>query len=376
MVGSGSLWLGLALRVGSKPTDAGAGTVLAVIWTLCSLPVGLAVGFFVVRPLTAAELTAPTVAFAAAAIGSYGILQGIPLGLGETSRYARTDIWRAAATLVGAAAVIAITESPTAVLLAIALGYTLSAVSLALRTPGARTLAWPRRSFVTAVFRDSLNAHVPNLLGIAVLRLDIVVLAFVATTAEVGLYSLASAFAEGVWLVPAAIGLVSVSDLARLSASDALAATNRGLRQAVAMGTLTAAVIGIVGSVVIDVALPQFRGAIAPLWISLAGAACYSVCQALSPYVIVGLRRPHWMTAITALTLATNIGLLFLLAPEAGAVGASTASSVAYALAALLAFTIFTRATRAQASAGGGTRATAGGGRPDAEEIHDALSAI
>jgi O-antigen/teichoic acid export membrane protein len=257
--------------------------------------------------------------------------------------YARADIIRASITLALIYSVLAITHSPLALTAMLGAGYVVATLVLVTIVPIDRRLPRPSwRAFSWPTFLASARVHPTNLLGLAVFRLDIVVMALISSKAEVAFYSLATVFAEGVWLVPAAIGVIGFSDVARISRYETRRLTLLGLKRALIFGTATALAIGGLATLAVPLLLSKaYEHAITPLWISLAGAVAYSVCHATAPFILIGLGRRLVITLITAATLAINIGLLLVLGPRYGAIGASTASSIAYGIAGLLVLGFF-----------------------------------
>ncbi|THD76120.1 MAG: hypothetical protein E7812_16920 [Phenylobacterium sp.] len=345
-----SMWLGVSVRIAKSRETANQALPFALLASICSVPllVGLA---FASLPSSSSSLAARlTVAAAAMAIMVYSIIQGIPIGLGRMRDYSRADIIRGAATVVLICCCLAFTRSTVALTAMIGAGYVVATLVLVAIVPiGPRTRRPSWRAFSWPTFLDSARVHPANIIGLAVFRLDIIVMAVISTKANVAVYSLASAFAEGVWLVPAAIGVIGFSDVARASTHEARRLTILGLKRALVFGTGTALAIGGVATLAVPLLLSKAYGhAILPLWISLAGAVVYSICQATAPFIMIGLGRRLLMTLITAATLVINIGLLLVLGPKYGAVGASTASSIAYATAGVLVLGLFVAVDRSR----------------------------
>lgn len=343
-----SMWLGVSIRIAKSRETANQALPFALLVSVCLAPllVGLASASLPTRDLS---LTV-TVAAAAMAIMVYSIIQGIPIGLGRMRDYGRADIIRGSTTLALVCGAVALTHSPVVLTAMLGAGYVFASfvlITLVPLDPRFRCPSW--RTFSRPTFLDSARVHPTNLLGLAVFRLDIIVLALISTKAEVAFYSFASAFAEGVWLVPAAIGVISFSDVARLQSHEARRLTRLGLKRALIFGTGTALAIGAVATLAVPLLLSKvYEHAIMPLWISLAGAVAYCICHATAPFILVGLERRLTITLITAATLAINIGLLLVLGPKYGAIGASTASSIAYGIAGLLVLGLFVTLERAR----------------------------
>ncbi len=342
-----SLWLGIAKESAREEFERGRATGLALLWGAGSIPLAAALGAVLasVAGVAHAVFLLPA---ATAPIVTYSIVQGLPVGLGNMPLYARADAFRAALTLAGAVLAALVFGTVAAVILAIALSFAAAALLLIMSVPRARRVRLPPREHaVERLIKPSVATHPANILGIGLLRLDIVVLAAFAAAPQVAYYSLAASFAEGAWLVPASLGMLGVSDSVRLSGPSARARTARAVRWALGFGSVTAIAIGVVGTAIVLTLLSrEFRAAIAPLWISLLGAAAFSSTYATSPYLMVAERRTRLVTAMTLAAVVLDLALLAALASSHGAIGASIASTTSYTAIALGGLLVFRAGAR------------------------------
>ena len=119
--------------------------------------------------------------------------------------------------------------------------------------------------------KGGLPALITNLGQTFIFRMDRLLLGFVATTAEVGIYSVAATMTEALLLIPLSIGQAVFHRLA--SERMPLAAMRRLRVASVVVSTLGAAVLGIVSPWLIDLLFgPDYHGAVTPLRILLVGA--------------------------------------------------------------------------------------------------------
>lgn len=342
-----SLALGVSVAVGARADTArhatavtlGAAAVLAVLL----VPLGLVLA----GPAGISDATATAVALVAATAAAYAGLQGVPIGLGRTARYGVGDVVRAVTSLAAVAIGLAAgLRSPGALVAVWGAGTVAGALAighLPLTTPR------PTRPFsqtAREVVRRGLRAHPTNLAGLAVARLDIVVLAAVSNRTEVAYYSLAVVIAEATWLMPSALSVTALSDFVRLPGTQARAAAGRALRHTVGIAGVSG-VLALAGGVVATLlVLPDaYHHAIAPLAIAVAGAVPYSVGHVVSPYLVTAVDRPGISAAIAILTLVCDLLLVLLLGGPLGAIGAATASTAAYALHAALNLAALSRST-------------------------------
>jgi O-antigen/teichoic acid export membrane protein len=277
------------------------------------------------------------VALVGASVAAYGTLQGIAVGLGRMRYYGGADVARA--TVAMAAVVIALgagVRSPGGLVAIWAAGPVAGLLALA-RLASGRPGGPRLRALTPTALRRALRAHPANLAGLAVARLDIVVLAAVSTHAQVAYYSLAVVIAEAAWLMPSALAVTSLSDFVRLPAGQAWRAAQRVLRHTVGTAAVSGVLAALAGAAAILAFLPSaYHAALVPLAIALAGAVPYSVGHVVSPYLVTAVDRPGVVTAIAAATLAVDTALVLVLGGPLGAIGAAIASTTSYALHAAL----------------------------------------
>jgi O-antigen/teichoic acid export membrane protein len=329
-----SLPLGVSVVVGAR-ADTSRQAALAslagsVVIAVLFVPLGLAVA----GPTGITQGTATAVALLAATTAGYGGLQGIPIGLGRTRPYAVSDVVRSICSLAAIAIGLgAGVRSPGALVAIWGAGPVAGAIAIARLPTDTPASAAPWRETLGTIVRRSLRAHPANLAGLAVARLDIVVLAAVSTHPQVAYYSLAVVIAEAAWLMPSALAVTSLSDFVRLPGDDAWHAAQRALRNTVTVAGVSG-ILAAGGGVVFTLAfLPHaYHAALVPLAIALAGAIPYSVGHVVSPYLVTAVDRPGTATAIALATLTVDLVLVLLLGGPLGAIGAAVASTAAYVL--------------------------------------------
>lgn len=284
----------------------------------------------------------------AGSLTSYSILQGIPIGLGRMALFGAAEIVRGIVGLIAVGSLLAAGwRSVPGLLVAWGLGC-LAAQALvtfyAARQPSNRPASV--FAFVKRVTRPSLALHPSSILGLAVVRLDLVVLALLAGRVAVAYYSLAVAASEAASLIPSAIGLANYSDVARQSSDSARGATIARAKRATVVALAVAIFVATVARFSLGRVLPaQYSHALPALYIALAGTCVYSVSWVLMPYIAVTRTRMITASVATA-TLAVNMILLVPLADRFGATGAAIASSIAYTTGTLMNCVVFVVARR------------------------------
>jgi O-antigen/teichoic acid export membrane protein len=187
-----------------------------------------------------------------------------------------------------------------------------------------------------------LKSHLGRVMMLGNYRLDQWILGAVAGSRELGLYSVAVAWAESLFYLPTALVIVQRPDLVRAARRDAAsraAATVRGaflLTLPVAVGLFLAAPLlcaGVFGS--------SFSDSATSLRILVVGAFGVIALKQLSN-ALTAQSLPLSASAGIGVALAATVGLDVLLIPSHGAVGAAIASSIAYTIGGLAIIAIFT----------------------------------
>ncbi len=191
-------------------------------------------------------------------------------------------------------------------------------------------------------------------------RLDLFILAALATRADVGRYSLAVSLTMLAWLAPTAIGQVllprtasldSASEVGEVDRAQADGAIARVIRHTVVLQVPTGLALGVLLLVGIPLAYgPAFDQSIQLGFLLLPGALILSIAKVVSA-VVLGRGLPHYAIYNVLITLPVTLGLYFLLIPPFGASGAAAASSVSYTLTTVVALYFYHRATGASVRA-------------------------
>jgi O-antigen/teichoic acid export membrane protein len=183
-------------------------------------------------------------------------------------------------------------------------------------------------------------------LSLVNLRLDFALLDVFAGTAVVGMYAVASKFAELVRLAPLAITYVLYPRFAREGEPVASADARRLLRPATALTLATAIPLAAAAPVVLPVLYGQgFSDAVFLSQLLLVGLALEGAASVVTAY-LYGTGHPGLNSLAMGVGVVLTVVLDALLIPRWGATGAAIASTAAYLVttAALLAtFKVVTR---------------------------------
>jgi O-antigen/teichoic acid export membrane protein len=187
--------------------------------------------------------------------------------------------------------------------------------------------------------RYALKGQVLWVAMLLVLRVDLVIVAYLRGAAEAGVYAVASQFTLFLLLLPTAVSQLL---LARVSATNEAAAdfTCRAARHTTLFMLLACA-----ASVPLSLFLPLVYGpafAETPrlIWLLLPGIFFMSVQSVLVQF-FVGTGLPRLIPVSWLIMLALNIALNLLIVPRWGAYGAAAVSTLTYSLIFCLVFLYF-----------------------------------
>ena len=204
---------------------------------------------------------------------------------------------------------------------------------------GAPDLALARRALGFGV-----KAHAGRVMQLGNYRLDQWILGAIAGPRELGLYSVAVAWAEALWYLPTALSYVQRPDLVRATRREAARLTAVVFRAAVLVTAISALVmvaaapllcVGVFGS--------DFRGSVDDLRVLVWGAFGM-VALKLFGNALVARSRPVLQSVAIGAGFVLTVTLDVILIPPFGGLGAALASTLAYTAAGAFAGLIFLRA--------------------------------
>jgi O-antigen/teichoic acid export membrane protein len=234
-------------------------------------------------------------------------------------------------------------------------GYQTVIAGLLIADVATATLAWSRlvrrRFFREAeapslalgrrVAAYGLRAQVGGVITLMNLRLDFILLSVMAGPAVLGVYAVASKFAELPKILGQALTYVLYPRFARDGAAKSAAHARRLMTKAGALSSVAIVPLWFGSLFIIPTVYgSQFKPAIVPAQIILLGLVLDGVGGVVTGY-LYGVGRPglnSWaMGAGLAMTLALDVALI----PHYGATGAAAASAIAYTTASLTLVAIF-----------------------------------
>lgn len=249
--------------------------------------------------------------------------------------------------------------------LAGARGYAPIVAGLLLADLGTAALAWTRlarRGLFAGARRPAFEiarrvssygwrAQVGGVVTLLNLRLDFILLNLITGPAVLGVYAIASKFAELLKVPAMALTYVLYPQFAK-DGPDTAARRARGLiwRGGPALAAAVIPVVLLAGPVIPAAYGSSFRGAVAPTQIIAVGLALEGVAGVITGF-LYGTGRPGLNSWAMGAGLVVTAALDLLLIPRSGATGAAVASACAYVTSTLALGWIFWTVTRSERSA-------------------------
>jgi len=203
-------------------------------------------------------------------------------------------------------------------------------VARRVRARGGRLTGRPDGRLAAEVVRFGLRSQVGGVVGLLNLRFDFLVLGALAGPAAVGMYAVASKYAEFLRLPALAVTWVTYPRVARLGAASFARRARRLAPPLVGLGALGSVTLAVVAVPLFPVVYGStFRGAVLPAVVILAGLIAEPAAGVASAFLL-GAGRPRRNSAMLAVGLAVTLALDVWWIPRHGAVGAAAASATAY----------------------------------------------
>ena len=208
----------------------------------------------------------------------------------------------------------------------------------------------PDRQLARRMFGFGLKTHAGDVMMWGNYRLDQWLVGAISGSRELGLYSVAVAWTEGLFFVPSALRVVQRPDLVRTGPRDAAERAATAFRAGL---VLTAPlVLGFVVAaplLTVTVFGDKFRGSIGDLRV-LAFGGFGIVGMKLLGNALTGQGKPLLEAAASGVAFLFTLGLDIALIPSHGGLGAAIASTVSYTAGGLVVAVLFVRALRARPS--------------------------
>ena len=193
------------------------------------------------------------------------------------------------------------------------------------------------------------KAHVGRVMQLGNYRLDQWLLGSIAGARELGIYSVAVAWAEALWYLPTALAAVQRPDLVRAESADASRQAARVFR-AVVLFTAVSGVVMVVAAPLLCVGLfgARFEGSVDMLRVLVAAAFGVAAVKLLGA-ALVARGKPLLQSVAIGAGFACTVTLDLLLIPSFGGMGAAVAVALSHTAAGLVVAVVFLRTLGGQA---------------------------
>ena len=269
-------------------------------------------------------------------------LQAVLLGEGRMVAYNAVDVGQAALTLAGlVVALFVLDEGLTGALLVIGAGRYVGALAYLLLLARASVPALrPDIGLARTMLRYGFRIYVAALVSLLVIRLDLLLVNAFLGSGEAGLYSVAAALADGMFVLPMVVGLNLFTRVARGDPDRATAEIFRSV--SVLYGLVCLATVPVAGFGIRAIFGERYAGAESLYYWLLPGIFCLGMLTILSHH-FAGRGFPRAAMGIWFVGLAVNLVINLVFLPGRGAWVAALASSISYALLLALHMWLFAR---------------------------------
>lgn len=202
----------------------------------------------------------------------------------------------------------------------------------------------PNRELAGRTLTFGLKSHIGRVMLLGNYRLDQWILGSIAGSRELGIYSVAVAWTEALFLLPTALSYVQRPDLVRTAGREAARLTAAAFRAA-ALLTAAIGLVMIAAAPLLCVMVfgEDFRGAVDDLRVLVLGAFGVIALKQLGS-ALTAQRLPLHASAAIGVGFVATVVLDFVLIPPLGGLGAALASTLAYTGAGIVIGVIFVRA--------------------------------
>jgi O-antigen/teichoic acid export membrane protein len=186
-----------------------------------------------------------------------------------------------------------------------------------------------------------------GLLGFLNYRVDSLVLMAYLGASGFGIYSVAVAAGELLFMIPRAVNTAASRDIGQQEFATSAEVTAKASR----FGTFSAGALAILLALVAPTLIhfiygARFDAAALPLRVLLPGVVAFAAGGTFSAFFAYQLGRPSIVVYVTIATIATQLGMAIFLVPRFGLVGAAASSTVTYLIAGFLQTAYFCKLTK------------------------------
>ena len=203
--------------------------------------------------------------------------------------------------------------------------------------------ASPDRALAGRALRFGARTHVGRMMDAGNWRLDQWIVGAMSGSRQLGLYSVAVAWAELLFYIPGVIVLVQRPELVRADRATAARRAATIMRRATVLAVVAGAGLFVAAPALCTVAFGAEFADAAPALQALALGAVGIVVLELLANALIAQRRPLQASCAIGVAFVATVVLDLLLIPRYGGLGAAIATSAAYTAGALAIGAIFCR---------------------------------
>lgn len=275
---------------------------------------------------------------------------GLYIALGRLRNYNVQSVILALATLASAIVIVSAMHGNAIAILAAWVacqyGNAIVVVWQAIRF-GHGSAAAPLGATIRSLVRFGGLSSFNMLLGTINYRIDSIILVAIMGVASFGIYSIAVAFGELLFMLTRPITAAVTRDIGLRNSTDSADITARVIRTSTAIAALASVAALIVGPWAIDVVYgSRFHDAARPLYILLPGIVAFATAGTFAAFFIVQVGRPVIISLVNIAMILAQSGLCFALVPRLGMSGAALASTITYVVGAWMNTWWFCRITK------------------------------
>jgi O-antigen/teichoic acid export membrane protein len=195
--------------------------------------------------------------------------------------------------------------------------------------------------------RFGIKVGFVNLVSLLNYRADLYIVALMATTAQLGMYTVAIAAAESLLVPTQVAALVTSPHIGSLDRDAAGRLAARCVRNNLLVALAVCGLLFVVADPIVHLLYgAAFLPVVPALRILLLGVFALSLGSPMSTYFTLKLGRPEVPLRLAGLSAVICIAVAIVLLPQLGIVGAAIGSTVAYVAGQAAAFWYFARTTR------------------------------
>ncbi len=216
-----------------------------------------------------------------------------------------------------------------------------------------RSRRLPSLDLAKKIVTFGARGQIGNMLWLMNLRFDFVLLGALAGPAVLGVYAVASKFAELMRLVPTAVNYVLYPRFARIGRAEATAEARRLIPRSTGLTVALTPLLAVATVVALPILYGRaYLGAITPAEIIIIGLSVEGAAAVASAY-LVGIGRPGINSIGMGVGTVITVTLDVILIPRFGAVGGAITSAVTYLATTMLLVLLARGQMRAQSRADG-----------------------